>query len=199
MLDFLVQMIGSRPIEIIAVVCGLINITLIVRRSIWNYPFGVVMVSLYAIIFYQNQLYIGATLQVYFFFFQFYGFYYWYKGKSENGKVVVIPLERSIFLRYLTIAFVVWLVWSYSMNEFADASYPFWDGAIAILSMLAQLLLARKHIENWHLWIIVNLLAIGLFTVKGLYPTAALYCVFLVLATIGLFQWKNSLKQMSHA
>ena len=78
------------------------------------------------------------------------------------------------------------------MNEFADASYPFWDGAIAILSMLAQLLLARKHIENWHLWIIVNLLAIGLFSVKGLYPTAALYCVFLVLSTIGLLQWWRS-------
>ena len=77
MMDFLSQMIGTRPIEIIAVICGLINVTLIIKRSIWNYPFGFVMVVLYAKIFYDYQLYSDSLLQIYFFFIQFYGLWYW--------------------------------------------------------------------------------------------------------------------------
>ena len=73
MLDFISQMIGSRPIEMIAVFCGLANVGLIIRRSIWNYPFGFLMVVLYAKIFYDYQLYSDALLQVYFFLIQFYG------------------------------------------------------------------------------------------------------------------------------
>jgi len=193
MLDFLSEMIGSRPIEIIAVCCGLVNVTLVVKRSIWNYPFGIVMVSLYAKIFYEHQLYSDAILQIYFFFFQFYGLYYWLKGKSEDGKVVVNPLSPKKFQIYLAFALIFWVAWSYTMGQLTDASFPYWDGAIAVLSMLAQFLLARKHLENWYLWIVVNILAIGLFTVKDLQPTAALYCVFLVLSIIGLVQWRRSL------
>jgi len=192
MLDFLIQMIGSRPIEITAVVCGLINVTLVVRRSIWNYPFGIIMVSLYAKIFYEHQLYSDAILQVYFFFFQFYGLYYWLRGKSENGKVVVNPLPARRFQGYLAIALVFWVLWSYAMGQLTNASFPYWDGAIAVLSMLAQFLLARKHFQNWYLWIVVNILAIGLFTVKDLQPTAALYFVFLILSIIGLIRWRKS-------
>ncbi|MFT6271088.1 MAG: nicotinamide mononucleotide transporter, partial [Alphaproteobacteria bacterium] len=85
MLDFIIQMVGSRPIEIVAVICGLINVGLIIKRSIWNYPFGFVMVALYAKIFYDYQLYSDALLQVYFFFIQFYGLWYWLKGRDDNG------------------------------------------------------------------------------------------------------------------
>jgi len=78
------------------------------------------------------------------------------------------------------------------MHSFTDASFPFWDGAIAALSVLAQFLLSRRHIESWYLWIAVDLLAIGLFYTKELEPTAALYGVFLVLATLGLYRWRKA-------
>lgn len=189
MLDFISQMIGSRPIEIIAVFCGLANVSLIIRRSIWNYPFGFLMVVLYAKIFYDYQLYSDALLQVYFFLIQFYGLYYWLKGRADDGRIIVEYLPRKEYAIYFGIALIGWLILSTSMSSFTDASYPFWDGAIAALSVLAQFLLSRRHIESWYLWIVVDLLAIGLFYTKELEPTAALYGVFLVLATIGLFQW----------
>ena len=81
---------------------------------------------------------------------------------------------------------------SYLMYRYTDASFPFWDGAIAALSVLAQFLLSRRHVESWYLWIVVDLLAIGLFYTKELEPTAALYGVFLVLATIGLVKWRKA-------
>ncbi len=80
------------------------------------------------------------------------------------------------------------------MGRFTDASFPYWDGAIAVLSMIAQFLLSRRHIENWYLWIVVDVLAIGLFIVKDLQPTAALYGVFLVLSVIGLLGWRKTVK-----
>jgi nicotinamide mononucleotide transporter len=192
MLEFILQMTGSRPIEIIAVCCGLANVGLIIRRSIWNYPFGFVMVVLYARIFYDYQLYSDALLQVYFFLIQFYGLYYWLRGRADDGRIIVEYLPRQQYAAYLTIALVGWLALSFAMQRFTDASFPFWDGAIAALSVLAQFLLARRHIESWHLWITVDLLAIGLFYTKGLEPTAALYGVFLVLATLGLLQWRKA-------
>ena len=189
MLDFISQMIGSRPIEMIAVFCGLANVGLIIRRSIWNYPFGFLMVILYARIFYDYQLYSDALLQVYFFLIQFYGLYYWLKGRADDGRIIVEYLPRKQYGIYLGIGLFGWLTLSSLMSSFTDASYPFWDGAIAALSVLAQFLLSRRHIESWYLWIVVDLLAIGLFYTKGLEPTAALHGVFLVLATIGLLQW----------
>ena len=192
MLDFIVQMIGSRPIEMIAVFCGVVNVVLIIRRSIWNYPFGFLMVILYARIFFDYQLYSDALLQVYFFFIQFYGLYYWLKGRADDGRIIVDYLPRKQYTFYLLVAFAGWLSLSYLMYRYTDASFPFWDGAIAALSVLAQFLLSRRHVESWYLWIVVDLLAIGLFYTKELEPTAALYGVFLVLATIGLVKWRKA-------
>ena len=197
MIDFIIQMVGTRPIEIIAVVCGLINVSLIIRRSIWNYPFGFVMVVLYAKIFYDYQLYSDSLLQVYFFFIQFYGLWYWLKGRQDDGKILVVELPKRQYAFYLGLAVAGWLTISTLMASYTDASLPYWDGAIAALSVLAQFLLTRRNIENWYLWIVVDILAIGLFIEKGLQPTAALYAVFLVLASIGLLSWKKAKREQS--
>jgi nicotinamide mononucleotide transporter len=77
------------------------------------------------------------------------------------------------------------------MHRFTDASYPYWDASAAILSVVAQILLARRYIENWHLWILVDLLSIGLYAAKGLWLTMILYAIFLVLAAWGLFEWNR--------
>lgn len=199
MLDFIIQMVGTSPIEIAAVTCGLINVILIVRRSIWNYPFGFVMVVLYARIFYDYQLYSDALLQIYFFGIQFYGLYCWLQGRGDDGRVEVQSIDPKRLRAWLLVTATGWLVLSVLMHRFTDASLPYWDAAIAALSMLAQLLLSRRYIESWMFWIVVDVLAIGLFSVKGLYPTAALYGVFLVLAITGWLQWRQQQFQQATA
>ena len=187
--DFVLGMTGSRPIEIAAVILGLINVTLIIRRNVWNYPFGIVMVILYAQIFYDYRLYSDALLQLYFLVIQIYGWWYWLRGRDDRGLVIVARLPIAQIPYYAVIAIVGLAILGTSMDQLTDADYPYWDGAIAVLSVLAQFLLSRRRLESWFLWIAVDLLAIGLFWVKGLYPTSALYAVFLVLATVGLFNW----------
>jgi len=189
-MNYLQQMIGSTYIEYIAVFCGFMNVFLIIRRSIWNYLFGFIMVVLYAKIFFDYQLYSDSLLQLFFFVTQFYGLWHWLQHKAPDNKVVVAALDNSIFRIWIGLTVVFWIVLSSLMATFTDASYPYWDGAIAALSVTAQILLMRRHLQSWYLWIAVDILAIGLFIAKGLAPTAVLYSVFLILATIGLFQWK---------
>lgn len=195
MLDFLISMFGSRTVEWIAAACGLMNVALIVRRSVWNYPFGFAMVVLYFFIFRDYRLYSDAALQVYYFVIQIYGVWYWLQGQGGDGRVVVVPLAQSRFARYLAVTAVMWLVIAALMARYTDAAAPYQDAAVAALSVLAQFLLSRRNQESWLVWIAVDLLAIELFFSRGLMPTAALYVIFLALAITGWFQWRKAPRQ----
>ena len=197
-MDFIIQMIGTTPIEIIAVMCGFINVFLIIKRSIWNYPFGLLMVVFYCKIFFDYQLYSDSLLQIFFFFMQIYGVYNWQQSNKNSGEIIVERLTAKSIYMITGITVTLWLVLSFSLDTFTDASFAYWDGAIAALSVTAQILLVKRYFENWYLWITVDLLAIGLFAVKGLHPTAALYFVFLILAVIGLFTWKSKLLDLKN-
>ena len=192
---FLTGMVGSRPIEITAVMFGLMNITLLIRRSIWNYPFGIVMVCLYMVIFYQTKLYSDVILQVFFLFAQIYGWYYWSQRRDDDGLVIVGRLGAGMAVVLALGGAALLAVIGTLMSKHTDAAAPYWDASILVFSVIAQILLARRLLENWLVWIFVDILAIGLYWSKGLYPTAALYTVFLILATFGYIAWRRSWKQ----
>jgi nicotinamide mononucleotide transporter len=196
MIDFFFGMVGGSLIEWIAVACGVLNVALIIRRSIWNYPFGFVMVTLYFYIFWQYKLYSDAVLQLYFFAIQFYGLWVWLQGRAADGRITVAPLARQTFVGYLAITFAAWALISWIMATYTDAAAPRWDAAVAALSVTAQFLMSRRHLESWLLWIVVDLLAIGLFYSRDLVPTAALYVIFLGLAVFGFLQWRNAPRDM---
>jgi|TARA_Y100000385_G_C12818811_1_gene519454 nicotinamide mononucleotide transporter len=196
MVEFFFGMVGGSLIEWIAVACGLTNVALIIRRSIWNYPFGFIMVALYFFIFWEYKLYSDAILQVYFFVIQFYGLWVWLNGRAPDGRVMVAPLSRQMFIDYLAMTAVAWMAISFLMDTYTDAAAPIWDSAVAALSVTAQFLMSRRHIESWLLWIVVDVLAIGLFYTRDLAPTAALYFIFLGLAITGYVQWRDAKKEV---
>lgn len=180
------------PIELAAVLLGIANIVLLIRRSVWNYPFGLLMVLLYAHIFHGARLYSDALLQIFFFVVQIYGWLHWTRAKAEAGELLVrrLTARGRLLVGAASIGFI--LAWGTAMQRWTDASYPYWDASVAILSVAAQILLARRFFENWHLWILVDLLSIGLYAAKGLWLTMGLYALFLVLAAIGLFEWRRA-------
>ena len=195
MLDFFWGMVGSRPIEWIAFACGILNVGLIIRRSIWNYPFGFAVVTLYFFIFWGYRLYSDALLQVYFFVIQIYGLYVWLNGRASDGRVIVAHLGVGMFALYIGATAVAWLILASLMAAYTDAAAPYWDAAVAALSITAQFLLSRRYLQSWYLWIAVDVLAIGLFYTRGLEPTATLYVIFLGLAITGLIQWRQAAMQ----
>lgn len=180
------------PIEAIATALGLANIVLIVRRSVWNYPFALAMVTLYAIIFREAKLYSDAGLQLFFFAVNLYGWWAWSRNRAAVGEVVVERLSPVGVLLWVGGSVVAILGWGTMMARLTDASYPYWDASVAMLSVAAQILMTRRYLENWHWWIVVNAISIPLYLKKDLDLTAGLYTLFLILAIWGLIEWRRA-------
>ena len=178
-------------IEIAAALLGVVNVLLVVRRSAWNYPFGIAMVSLYFFVFWDAKLYSDALLQIFFFLIQLYGWWAWVHAERVDHGVAVGWLRNAARLRWLAATALAILIWGSAMARFTDAAAPFADATVAGLSVAAQILQSIRKVESWVLWVCVDLLAVGLFAWRGLGVTAALYSLFLVLAVLGLFEWRR--------
>jgi nicotinamide mononucleotide transporter len=178
--------------EIFAVLLGLANIVLIIRRSVWNFPFGIAMVSLYSVIFYDAKLYSDAGLQVFFVIVNAYGWWAWGRSKADEGDIRVRRLSALAYAGWIAASIAAIAAWGYFMGANTDASYPYWDASVAMLSVAGQILMTRRFVENWHYWIIVNLISIPLYFAKDLHLTAGLYGVFLILAIAGLVEWRKA-------
>jgi nicotinamide mononucleotide transporter len=189
--------IGQRvnPLEILAALLVLINIALVARRSVWNYPFGIVAVALYAIVFLEARLYSDMLLQGFFLILNLYGWMNWRQSQAVAGEVVVRILDRrgrAIWLAGIAVAIIAW---GWLMHRLTDAASPWWDAGVAITSVAAQLLLARRYLENWILWIIVDLVAVPLFATRSLWFTSGVYVALLGLSIWGAIDWHRSLRQ----
>lgn len=186
-------------LEIAAFLLGVVNVTLVVRRSVWNYPFGLVMVALYGAIFFDVRLYSDALLQVFFFVVQVYGWWNWSRSRARDGEVVVGYLDGRARLIWMAGCLVAFAIWGYGMHRFTNASYPWADAALAIMSVAAQILMSRRAVESWWLWIAVDIGSIGLYAAKELWLTMILYGIFLGLAIWGLIDWRVAARRVAAA
>ncbi|HXG80430.1 MAG TPA: nicotinamide riboside transporter PnuC [Sphingomicrobium sp.] len=178
-------------IEIAAALLGVVNVLLVVRRSVWNYPFGVAMVALYFFVFLDAKLYSDALLQIFFLIIQFYGWWGWVHAERVDHGVAVGWMGWPARLAWLAGTAVAILAWGSGMARFTDAAAPMADAAVAGLSVAAQILQSLRRVESWVLWIAVDTLAVGLFAWRGLEVTAALYALFWLLAVMGLVEWRR--------
>ena len=181
-----------NPVEIAATIFGLLCVWLTVKQNIWCWPTGLVMVVLYISIFYEAKLYSDVILQVFYIFVQFYGWYYWLHGGKNRSEVPVTKMTKTALTVWTLIGIVGTLGWGYFMNRFTDASIPYGDAFTTVISIVAQWLMAKKVLESWWYWIAVDVVAVGVYFVKGLYLTTGLYAVFLGLAIAGYIAWRKS-------
>ncbi len=175
--------------EIAAALLGVINVVLVVRRSTWNYPFGIASVALYFFVFAHAKLYSDALLQIFFVVIQVYGWWAWYHAEHVQHGVVVKWMSWRERWPWIAGTLVAVLIWGTGMARLTDAAAPYVDATTAGLSVTAQILQSLRRVESWILWICVDVIALGLFTWRGLFVTTGLYGIFLILAVMGLFEW----------
>ncbi len=182
-----------NALELLAALTGAGSVWLSVRQNIWSWPLAIVNVLLYAVVFYEAKLYADMGLQVVYAVLSIYGWYQWLYG-GENRTTLRVSRTRA---RQAVILAVIGAVGASTIGTLlhrgTDASLPFLDSSLSSASLVAQWMMTRKLLENWLVWIAVDIVYIGMFAYKSLYITAVLYAVFLVLATRGWIEWRRSL------
>lgn len=181
-------------IELSATILGLLCVWLTVKQNIWCWPSGIAMVVLYIFIFYHARLYSDMGLQVIYVFLQIYGWYNWLHGGKERGKLSVSRISFPHLVLWFFAALISTFLLGTLMSRCTNAALPFWDALTTVLSLIAQWFMAIKILESWLVWLIVDIVSICIYGVKGLYFTMALYGVFLFLASKGFFTWKRSIQ-----
>ncbi|MBN6152648.1 nicotinamide mononucleotide transporter [Xanthomonas sp. AmX2] len=187
------------PLELIAVLVNVLGVWLTARRVRWCWPVNVVAVLLYAWLFYQWKLYSDMLLQGVYVVLQGYGWWRWSQGRLDDGRIHVGPLPPREGLYSLLAGAAGALLLGWLMHRHTDAALPWLDAALSAFSLVASFWAARKRIANWGLWIVLDILYVGVFVYKGLYPTAALYAGFVVLAAYGLRLWQADLRHAATA
>jgi nicotinamide mononucleotide transporter len=190
---------ATTPLELVSFLLALITVALNIRQNHWAWLFSIVSSALYAVVFFGASLYGDMSLQFVFVAVSVWGWYQWLHGGEAHQVLRVSRLSRSGRVK----AAIGWLAAFGAIALFlktvTDTDVPYADGFLTAGSLLGQLLLSRKKLENWHVWIIVDLLYIGLYVYKGLMLTAILYAVFVVMAAIGLRAWKKALPRSTQA
>lgn len=179
--------------EIIGTVLGVLGVWLMIRQNIWAWPVGLVQVAVYAWVFYDAKLYSDAILQIFFFVFQVYGWWYWLRSKhtAAHSELPVTRLTPVVMIGWIALGAAGTAGWGTYMQRTTDAAMPHWDAFILVFSLVAQWLQARKNLENWPLWIAVNTVAIGVYWMKDLRLTAGLYVIFWLMALWGWWEWRR--------
>lgn len=184
----------TSAVEAAAVLLGIAAVYLSTRQHVWTYPLGIVSVFLYIDIFYQVRLYADMGLQVFFIVLQAYGWYEWLYGGENRTVLRVSRLPRRHAVAAAAAGAVGTALLGVTLHRYTDASLPYIDSFLAVLSMAGQWMMARKYLESWYVWIAVNVGSIGMYGVKGLYFTMGLYAVYLVLAEVGRREWAAELR-----
>lgn len=178
--------------EIAGVVLGLIQIWLLVRRSIWNFPVAMVMVALIGITLFEAKLYSECGLQAFFFVVNAIGWVQWNSVTDQADTVPVAWMSKSSRAIWAVVTVVLSLSLGWLMHTLTNAALPFADSAVTGASIAAQLLLNNRRIENWVLWVAIDVVSVALYLTRDLFFLAALYVAFLVISVIGLRQWTRA-------
>lgn len=180
-------------LELVAALFGAVSVYLSVRQNIWSWPTAIVNVGLYALVFFQAKLYADMGLQVIYAVLSVYGWYEWLYGGENRTTLRVTRTGARVGALLALIALTGAALLGVALRGATDATLPFMDSFLSSTSLVAQWMMTRKKLENWLVWIGVDVLYVGMFIYKHLYITAALYTVFLALAARGFVDWRRSM------
>jgi nicotinamide mononucleotide transporter len=180
-------------LELAAAATGAISVWLSVRQNIWSWPTAIVNVVLYTVVFWDAKLYADMGLQVIYAVLSLYGWYQWLYGGAGRTELRVTRTMPRVGAILTVIAAAGSTLLGTLLRHATDAALPFMDSMLSSTSLVAQWMMTKKLVENWLVWIGVDVLYVGMFVFKGLYLTAGLYAVFLVLAVRGYLDWRRSM------
>ncbi len=187
-------------IEITGAVIGLIYLYLEYKANVWLWPVGIVMSIFYVVIFFHGKFYADAAVYLYYIGANAYGLFQWTRSRKkpleETGGTTDLPITHVPAKRILPLAaitFTLWMILYLILRTVTDSPIPLGDAFTTAVSIVATWMLAQKYLEQWMLWIVVNIVSTILYFWKGLYPTGILFIVYVIVAVFGYFRWKKEM------
>lgn len=179
-------------IEIIGALIGLLYLYLEYKASIYLWFAGIIMPLVYIYVFYAAGLYADMTINIYYLLAGVYGWALWMRKSEQKGDerpISYLPKKHLIPVMIIFVALYATIV--FLLMKFTDSTVPYGDGFVTALSVIAMWMLAYKYIEQWLVWMVVDVACCGLYIYKGLYPTTILYGLYAVIALFGYYKWKK--------
>ncbi len=177
-------------LEIVALVLSLAMVVFNIRVNPLGWPLAIAASLLYFLLFWQSKLYGEASLQIFFVVVALWGWWQWHRGTQAVGAALRVRLlgtrGRIGVLAALALA---WPATALLLRSTTDSDVPWWDAFPTAASVIGQWLLGRKYVENWPMWVVVNVVSVALFAYKSLWLTALLYAVFVVMSVVGWRAW----------
>ncbi|MDG4788598.1 nicotinamide riboside transporter PnuC [Micromonospora sp. WMMD1102] len=183
--------------ELLGFATGVLNVWLLTRQKMWNWPVGIANVLLLMVLFWTAGLYADAGLQIVYVGLGLYGWWAWLFGGAQRSRLVVSRTGRREWTVLVAAGAVLTLLLWLLLDRATDSTVPFPDAVTTALSLMATYGQCRKRVESWWIWITADLVYIPLYAYKGLYLTAGLYLVFLGLCVLGLRNWRADLRRLS--
>lgn len=185
----MLEYLSNNWLEIVGTIIGFVYLWQEVKASIWLWLTGIVMPAIYTVVFYQSGLYADFSIQVYYIVAALYGFLFWKFGKKQDKPLPIVhtSVRQGVILFLITV--LVFIPIYVILTKFTDSTVPFYDSATTALSIVALWMLAKKHVEQWFVWIAVDAVSSALYFYKGIYFTAVLYAVYTVVAIYGYKKW----------
>lgn len=189
----------TSPFEWFGVFTGLLCVWLAAKNNIWNWPFAIASVLTYIFIFFESKLYADMGLQFYLLLMNIYGWYYWSKQRKNPGQQRPISqiTQKEVLLSLLGIA-VFTVVLGLLLHKKTDASFPFVDSFCTATSIIAQVFLARRVLQNWLIWVFVDIIYVIVYFSKELYATGLMYAIYMAIALMGYIDWKKIYREQTN-
>jgi len=190
--------IASNIVELTGTIFGLLYIYLSIRQNIAMWVVGFIASTFYIYIYFVSKFYADMGLQVYYLVISVYGFYYWFaKGKSQTDGKTNLPVQKLTLRMTLilsAITFVLFVAIAAILKQ-TDSPVPYWDSFTTAASITATWMITQKFIEQWLVWIVVDITSAILYVQKDLYSTTFLFSVYTILAIVGYVEWRKSFER----
>jgi nicotinamide mononucleotide transporter len=200
--DLVAAVRQTSPLETGAVATTVACVWLAARNAIWNFPVAIVACILYFILLLQNKIYSDAGLQLAFIALSVYGWWSWLRRGKTEAAAAPLPITRTsgrlwVLLTGFGVAYAVGV--GYLLARYTDATVPYYDSTTTAVSLVAQYLLSRRKLENWPLWIGVDVVYVGIYWHRDLALSSLLYAVLTGLALYGYREWLQEAKAQALA
>lgn len=185
----------SLILQVVGTTLGLLYLWLEYRANIWLWIVGAIMPMVHGVLYLQSGIYADAAMQLYYILAGLYGLMVWRRKPKEGATLPIRHTPKQWIPSLIAVYVVLHVVIYFILVEFTDSRVPIFDSMSTALSIVAMWMLSRKLVEQWLIWLVVDMISVGLYMYKGIPITSGLYTLYCILAIAGYLRWRKVARQ----